>query len=578
MTGTRAEWIADPNGVSTEERYAQARGGSCVPAGSASAFRGRRSIIAGATTAALMLAHINPAQAAPAPTAVSGAEGQGTTSDEGADEPDEWQPADQDRYPEHHVRSLLTMGSVLAVWSVLYWLMMDRNVADWDNPKPLERFDGRAWRLDNNSLPVNFIAHPLMGGGSYSLARANHHHSATSFGYSFLSSFLWEFVLEFKEKVSVNDIIVTPGTGVPVGEFFYKLGMYLDTARNPSTGMVIAQWMLGTGVALDRTLDGRPAPQVRNRDNLGLSRAIWHAFALHSGVDFVTTPTTPGAARSHAGFQGKLVTIPGYLREGNLARPFYNAEVSDFKIAAEASEHGAGLIMSADTLVAGYHEQQLTASAQKTYGHAVTIGASMAFRYLQSKANDYSQFREAAALPQPAWDHHVPKTSEQFSAFHMPGAAVDWHLFAGDVSLSLSGRAHPDFVGLGAPAFYDWASANLQEKGKHILHRQGYFYGWGGSWELAMILGLGPMHLAGNVFRGSYWSQDGLDRHVERISVDVPASGHLLFYGGSVGIQPLSLPLSLQAEFGVRQWYSRVAEFERRDWSASRGLSAVFRF
>ena len=101
-----------------------------------------------------------------------------------------------------------------------------------------------------------------MGGAVYSIARANHHYPATAFGYSFLASFLWEFVLEFKEKVSVNDVIVTPGTAVPIGEFFYKLGLYLDTAADPSTGAAIAQWSLGTGVAFDRALDGRPAPRV----------------------------------------------------------------------------------------------------------------------------------------------------------------------------------------------------------------------------------------------------------------------------------------------------------------------------
>jgi hypothetical protein len=456
--------------------------------------------------------------------------------------------------------------------------MMDRNVADWDNPTPLERFNGSAWRLDNNSLPVNFIAHPLMGGAVYSIARANHHYPATAFGYSFLASFLWEFVLEFKEKVSINDVIVTPGTAVPIGEFFYKLGIYLDTAANPSTGTAIAQWSLGTGVAFDRALDGRPAPRVLTRDSLGLSRAIWHSFELRSGVDLVTTPGTPTAVRPHVGFRGKLVTIPGYLRAGYVARSFYKAEVSDFDIAVEASEHGAGLAMSADTLLAGYHQQDIVASEHRPHGHAVTVGTSMAFRYLQSKANDYAQFRDAAAPPQPSWEHHVPKTAEQFSAFHMPGPAVDWHLLAGDVSLSVSGRVHPDFAGIGAPAFYDWAAANPREKGKHILHRQGYFYGWGGSGELTGRLSLGPVDFAGHLFHGSYWSQDGLDRHVERITVDVPAAARLLSYGGAIGIQPTPWPLSFRANFGVRKWQSRVAGFERRDSSVSRGLSAALRF
>src|SRR6187399_260705 len=145
----------------------------------------------------------------------------------------EWTPADNDALEPHHGRSWLEMMAGLGVGAVSYWLMQDRNVADWDNPTPEERFNGSAWRLDNNSLGVNFIAHPFTGGFAYSVARANHHGVLTSFAYASMFSFIWEFVLEFKEKVSVNDLIVTSPTGVPIGEFFYKLGLYLDSAAEP---------------------------------------------------------------------------------------------------------------------------------------------------------------------------------------------------------------------------------------------------------------------------------------------------------------------------------------------------------
>ncbi|HYP88304.1 MAG TPA: DUF3943 domain-containing protein, partial [Polyangiaceae bacterium] len=120
----------------------------------------------------------------------------------------EWTPADNERLAPHHARSFLEMGAGLALGTGGYWLLMNRNVADWDNPRPLSRFDGSAWVLDNNSIGVNFLGHPLTGGLSYSFARANHQSVAGSFGYSFLTSFVWEFLIEFKEKVSVNDVIV----------------------------------------------------------------------------------------------------------------------------------------------------------------------------------------------------------------------------------------------------------------------------------------------------------------------------------------------------------------------------------
>ena len=136
--------------------------------------------------------------------------------------PQEWTPQAEARLAPHHARSFLELDGGLSLGTLGYWLLMNRNVADWDNPRPQQRFDGSAWVLDNNSIGVNFLGHPATGGVSYSFARANHHGVAGAFAYSFLTSFLWEFVIEFKEKVSVNDVVVTPGAGLPLGEFFYK--------------------------------------------------------------------------------------------------------------------------------------------------------------------------------------------------------------------------------------------------------------------------------------------------------------------------------------------------------------------
>src|SRR5258706_12518575 len=131
----------------------------------------------------------------------------------------EWSPRDDEALAAHHLRSWLEMGGGLLLGTAGYWALMRRNVADWDNPRPLSRFDGSAWVLDNNSIGGNFLGHPATGGLSYSLARANHQSVLGAFSYSFVTSFLWEFVIEFKEKVSINDVIVTPGAGLPLGEF-----------------------------------------------------------------------------------------------------------------------------------------------------------------------------------------------------------------------------------------------------------------------------------------------------------------------------------------------------------------------
>ena len=124
-----------------------------------------------------------------------------------AQTPIEWTPAEEEQRAPHHARSFVEMGAGLVLGTTGYFLLLNQNIVDWDNPALKRRFDGSAWIVDNNNLAVNFLGHPATGGLSYSFARANHQSVLGSFGYSFATSFLWEFAIEFKEKVSVNDII-----------------------------------------------------------------------------------------------------------------------------------------------------------------------------------------------------------------------------------------------------------------------------------------------------------------------------------------------------------------------------------
>lgn len=472
------------------------------------------------------------------------------------------------------------MGAGLGLGAAAYWIFQDRNVADWDNPRPAERFQSQAWILDNNSLFVNYMGHPLTGGLSYAFARANHHGVAASFGYAFTTSFLWEFVLEFKEKVSINDVIVTPGAGLPIGEFVHKLGLYLNTGSESSALVDVARWTLGTGVALDRHLDGRAAPRVTKRDRLGFSRAIWHEFHAQYGVTSVSTAQQPSYARYRAELSGRLVTLPGYLQPQRFGRAFYRAEVSDFSLGAEASRYGAGVFAHADTIIVGYHAQDMQRRSLKAEpeGMALTVGTGLAWNYLKSAANRYEQVERALALPEPPIKYHVPMRQEQWSGFHLPGVAADvrGHTYWG--GFSVSGRLAPSFGSLGAPAFYDWTAANPSEKSKHIAHRQGYFYGWGMASSVDASFALGPLRGGLELSYAAYASQDGWDRQPQQLTVDVPIQGSVLLYSVTLGISPPGTGVTVQGEVGARRFRSQVGGFERTARSMERGISARWTF
>ena len=501
----------------------------------------------------------------------------GAPSPARADETAPWTPAVEDARAPHHDRSLLEMGAGLALGTGGYWLLMRRNVADWDNPRPLSRFDGSAWVLDNNSIGVNFLGHPFTGGVSYSFARANHQSVVGAFGYSFLTSFLWEFVIEFKEKVSVNDVLVTLGAGLPIGEAMYKLGMYLDSGHHDSAAMDVLRALFGSGVALDRHWDGRSPPRVAVRDNLGFSSEIWHRFRTDYGASAIDAPGVAGYARFHGGLALELVTLPGYGKPRRFGQAFHRAELSRLSVRAEASGYGWGLSASADTLLFGYHAQDFTRRDDALHGASFTVGSSVGWDYLRSSANRYGSVESALSQPGPDLSYHAPNRRDQYAAFQLPGLALELRWLRTWGGIEASGRLQPSFAGLGAVAFYDWAADNLEARSKHILHRQGYFYGWGGATNVSARLALGPLRAEWALLYGIYRSQDGWDRHPEQLTVDVPAHGDFLRYEGRVGVAP-ARDVSLSLTLGVRRFRSNVAGYERTARAVERGFSASWGF
>lgn len=469
------------------------------------------------------------------------------------------------------------MGAGLALGTAGYWALKRQNMADWDNPRPLSRFDGSAWALDNNSIGVNFLGHPYTGGLSYAFARGNHQSVAGAFGYSFLTSFLWEFAIEFKEKVSVNDVWVTPGAGLPIGEALHKLGLYLDTGHHDSLPVEVLRVLLGTGVAADRALDGRAPPRVRSRDALGFSAKVWHEFRLDYGAVVVSAPGERDYARYHGGGSLALVTLSGYGAPGSFGRGFYGAELSTLAVQAEATAYGWGLSAQADTVLAGYHAQALARGGASLVGEWLTLGTSLGFDYLRSSANRYGAVEAAVARPAPDLSYHAPNRREQYGALQLPGVALDLRVFRRWGSFEASGRLQPSFAGLGAPAFYDWAADHLEDRSKHVLHRQGYFYGWGGAGHAAARLTVGALRGAFELTYAAYRSQDGWDRHAERLTIDVPVTGDFLSYRARFGVAPTP-STSLSLLVGVRRFHSEVDGYSLTARSVERGVTATWLF
>lgn len=415
-----------------------------------------------------------------------------------------------------YLRAGLEMMAFLGGATTWYWLDRERQVADWDFPSVKQRLTLDVIRFDNNDFWINFIGHPLDGTAAQALARANDLTLAESFGYSIATSLAWEYLLEYREKVSLNDILVTPVTGVVLGEFAHRLAQVVNAPRPPGTERWwhhLLGWTLGPTVALHDWID---AP--RGANGLPIREAtradIWHAIDVSYGWADIDIGEPQSQSLHTLRFDGRLAIIPGYLRPGRFHRAFTDADLLSLRFDFSVGEHGASADIYADTMLIGLYGQRISASGTGTAG---AVGINLACTYI---------------------DETLRPWKDQLGIAHLPGLGAEAHFLGRHASLRAYASLHGDFAGVRATPYPEWKATNPDATEKSILHKQGYYYGWGWSGRFGAVLDLPFASLGGEIFHGRYDSHEGLDRVQEELTHDVELDSEVTNYELRLRVSP----------------------------------------
>lgn len=395
-------------------------------------------------------------------------------------------------------RAALEVLGVLAIGTAQYWMNVKTNSRDWDYPEWSKRFDTSAVRFDNNTHVTNNILHPLAGSAYYGLSRANGLSVGASAAYTFVASTVWEWGLEWREKVSVNDMFATTLGGIAIGEFMTQLGLYLNSAPSTTPVQEVAKATLGFPVWVHDRIDRREIDPPAARDRLGFSAAYRHRFTLAFENHWLEGPAQPGLELRGVQLEGALASLPGFLVPETFASSFAQGDFTTGSLGLHFDGHGLREAdLRVEAVLAGYYAQRANPGVM---GALLGLATGL-------------EFASKTTL----------KPGDQYALVHVLGPELRAIWKGADYHFDVRLRAFADFAAIRCLAWPTVRVRDPEAEFKSSLEEK-YQYHAGISSRISVALRFHAARLSADLGFGSYRSIQGLDRFQEQITRDIPGT------------------------------------------------------
>ena len=433
-------------------------------------------------------------------------------------------PPEAKGMPKKTKRAVIELGILAAYSTLTYWASYHEWVEDWQYEltcaDQYKRFlTTEAIRFDSNAYHVNWT-HVQAGSFYYQLARTNYLTWAESTLATFASSLFYEYVSEWREVISINDMIVTTFAGAALGEAWFQLGDYFHHQKSKT---LRALGFINPFNEMNQYIDRKnPASRV-------YPAAGWHEFALSAGWRGTSETGRGSFDTGYLSFDSQIVRPSSYGRPGVVRKTLRDTSMSELSLEVALRDRPQG----EEHLNDGYAEEwDLTTRIvglawyrqnidQLGRGHALSFGLGSALTYLRKRAVLYDS-RSVQVKLDP-----LPETPTDFrdkmTVAHIIGPVLDWTRFGRGLRFRLVADAYLDFAQMGSFAFNAYSAAQSIEGMKTTLNYYGYHYAYGASTSVRMDLFWGNLWLRGLASAHIWDSWDGLDRFQDELTNDVSA-------------------------------------------------------
>lgn len=422
-----------------------------------------------------------------------------------------------------------------------YWIRQDVMKEDWeylftwkDQKRRFFFLDGP--RFDSNTFQFNWT-HSMAGSMYYNYARLSNFNTLESLLYTIGASYFWEFVVEFKEVVSVNDLITTPMGGPSIGEALFQVGrVFRDSPQTPLNRF--ASFISNPIMTLNYWLDRK-----KNLPKLHAGAAdLWHDFRLSWGVRTNKFSGESPDLKINLGMETEVMTLPEYGKTGAVSR--YSGGTMFTRFDADAAVDDKGLYqfnIFAKALLFGYFNQDIreTAAYDRT-GYSFLLGAGTAFDLVRKRT------------PTPEEDPDEAYVTDKLCVINLLGPYVDLSLFHNDLKVRFTAGAYADFALVHSLAYFPYTDIYEVTNTKSTLLNHGYYYALGFTTSSQLQFNYANLELKGKFKYHYFDSVEGLDRFQKDMADedDFELRDKRLDYHFSVGYvipnSPIQLVLALE--------------------------------
>jgi hypothetical protein len=458
-------------------------------------------------------------------------------------------------------RAFLEMAALMTYSQARYWIKYSRFIEDWQYElkwKDQKRrfFTTEALRFDSNAFYLNWT-HAFAGMLYYEFGRSNHLPWYKSLLFSTLGSLYWEYIVEWREIISINDNIMTGLGGYVLGESWFQMGRYFLNTPNP-VGRFLS-W-LNPYLKINGYFDRHhPLPPYTHNFNSAAQDVYLFVGYRNSPTSSISQNTGNLAVSLHS----RLITEPVYGLPGkveeNFTEPFYSQLDFDFMFHGESREEMGA---SAKVVPLGRFIQKISEEGQ---GYSLYYGLGSTFYlYVKRPLTEYDAGHLPVNKPEEFHFEEPRNFRDKLAAVNFLGPVADVMFYRRSWKFHLRAEAYPSFGMINAWAFNKYSVDHDVLGMKSTLTYYGYYYGFGPSFEALGEIRFKSLRLQASTLYHHYRSAQGRDRFQSWITDDSVVYDSRWHHGLNLEFKiPKTNVSVLASSQWVRRW-GKVHEVEDR--------------